>query len=192
MIEVGSQVYVRWYGSVLQGVVVPNSTPDDRLLGSMVAVRIHLQGSQAVALFTPGHVYSSAEQCQAVSPLGASLPQQKAEQPALCPTVLPSGNIIHPEPHFNVGATVSAAISRLKWEQFKQAHWNHERNHMQVAYLEEGYRLYRAMIAEEIQSCSVPSGFAAGKSEQNPAPLEQKPQQIEQKHSQFTQLSFNF
>lgn len=142
MIDVGSQVYVRWYGSVLQGEVVPNSTPNDRLLGSMVAVRIPLQGSQAIALFTPGHVYTSVDQMQ-----------QVAKQTYSYPVHFPKPEeIVHPEPQVNVGATIGAAIYRQRYEKFKQEHWNHERNHMQVEYLEEGYQLYRAMIDEEIKA----------------------------------------
>lgn len=59
MNSLGSNVYVHWYGKLLQGTVVN----DNDLMG-MVAVRIPLMGGHPVALFAPGHVYNSEEEAQ--------------------------------------------------------------------------------------------------------------------------------
>lgn len=53
----GQTVYVLWYGKVLQGNVVR----ENDMMG-MTAVRIPLQGQHPIALFTPGHVYDTADE----------------------------------------------------------------------------------------------------------------------------------
>ena len=55
----GQTVYVLWYGKVLQGNVVR----ENDMMG-MTAVRIPLQGQHPIALFTPGHVYDTADDAE--------------------------------------------------------------------------------------------------------------------------------
>ena len=55
----GQTVYVLWYGKVLQGNVVR----ENDMMG-MTAVRIPLQGQHPIALFTPGHVYDTADEAE--------------------------------------------------------------------------------------------------------------------------------
>ena len=131
-------VYVRWYNSVIQGEVVPNTTPNDKLLGSMVAVRIPLQGGHAVALFTPAHVYPSAE---------AASVQNVSKSVRKNPQSVPINTENVPKVSSNVQEQVSA------WQRiqdFKQAHWNAERNWLNIDALEDFYQMFRDAVAEEI------------------------------------------
>ena len=59
-------MFVRWYGSVLQGEVVENQ--EKGILSGMIAVRILVQGAKATALFAPEHVYASVEDIKGNSP----------------------------------------------------------------------------------------------------------------------------
>ncbi len=130
-----SAVYVRWYGRVLQGTVVPNATPSDSLFGSMVAVTIPIQGTTATALFNPAHVYESAELA--------------SEKPAAVP---PPPSFVH-SPGCEPGPPSQAALEahRRRYRDFKAAHWDHEHNHLQVGFLEQGYQLFRQGIAMKMQ-----------------------------------------
>ena len=158
----------------------------------MVAVSIPIMGTQAVALFTPGHVYSNVQDAC-------------GEYPKHFPT--PS-EIIHPEPPVSVGKFVSdaindvrdnnAAVARQIYKGFLKEHWNVERNHLKVEYLEEGMKLFREMIVAE-QNARKKSDDITASAQTAKEPVAQKPQQIEQKQQKTeqktkktTQLSFNF
>lgn len=124
----GTTVYVHWYGKLLQGTVVN----DNDLMG-MVAVRIPLMGCHPVALFTPAHVYASAEESQQA----ASTLQQPAtpaasvdDSPVCCRTTATSP---------------SAAWQTL--QKFKQEHWDTSHNHLRIEALEEFYQLWRTSVA---------------------------------------------
>ena len=150
MIAIGSQVFVQWYGSVLQGEVVPNTTPDDRLLGSMVAVRIPLQGSQAIALFTPAHVYLSTDQMVQQEKKKFSYPKE-FPKPADIPVLsLPCSvycDSVATKPQDNLPTTPEA------WQRiqaFKAAHWDHEHNRLQLPYWQEFYEMWREAVAEKV------------------------------------------
>ena len=181
MIAIGSQVFVRWYGSILQGEVVTNTTPDDKLLGRMSAVRIPLQGGQAIALFSPGHVYTSVDQMQQVS-----------KEVYSCPAHFPKPEeIVHSEPHASVFEVASPVIKKLEkavspaWQRlqdYKSAHWDEEHNRLQIDALEGFYSLWRDSVADKL-SASVPDGLPS---------VRKNHQQIERKANKITQLSFNF
>ena len=126
-----STVYVRWYNSVLQGVVVPNDTPADKLLGSMVAVRIPLQGSQAIALFTPAHVY-------------AIPPDQPDAQTTVCCDLVATEPPTPPAPT----PKVSPAWQRI--QDFKAAHWDEPHNRLRIDALDEFYQMWRNAVAEKV------------------------------------------
>ncbi len=124
----GTTVYVHWYGKLLQGTVVN----DNDLMG-MVAVRIPLMGGHPVALFTPAHVYASAEESQqAASTLQqpATPAASVADSPVCCRTTATS---------------TSAAWQTL--QKFKQEHWDTSRNHLRIEALEEFYQLWRTSVA---------------------------------------------
>ena len=128
MTNPGTTVYVHWYGKLLQGTVVNNHD----LMG-MVAVRIPLMGGHPVALFTPAHVYASAEEAQqSASTLHQSTtPAASVDgSPVCCRTTATSPS------------TAWQAI-----QHFKQEHWDAAHNHLRVDALEGYYQLWRAAIA---------------------------------------------
>lgn len=134
--NIGDTVFVRWYGKIVEGMIVENSevTP---LLASMVVVRIPVQGVRTSALYNPGHVYSSAE-----------LAGMK-ENVKVAPVVEAK---IENKP-------VSEEWKRL--QEFKQANWDAERNHIKLAALNDFYDLWRDYMATRmgmmIQTCDIPT-----------------------------------
>lgn len=120
---IGDTVYVRWYGKIVEGMIVENSevTP---ALASMVVVRIPVQGVRASALFTPDHVYPSAE-----------LAGMK-EQIKVVPTV-------EAKPDNND----SELYRRL--QEFKLANWDTEHNHIKLTALNDYYELWREYVVEK-------------------------------------------
>lgn len=127
-IPAGTTVYVRWYGKLLLGTVV-----NDHDLMGMVAVRIPLQGGHPVALYTPEHVYASAEEVQRT---GDTIQHQ--EPAATVPDGCPSGD--PPTIPDSSGAWQTL-------QQFKQEHWDAERNRLRTDALSDFYRLWRASVA---------------------------------------------
>ena len=123
----GTTVYVHWYGKLLQGTVVN----DNDLMG-MVAVRIPLMGGHPVALFTPAHVYASAEESQ-------------LKPATTVPAASPAGKTPRPFPASSTKDSPSTAWQAI--QHFKQEHWDAAHNHLRVDALEEFYQLWRAAIA---------------------------------------------
>lgn len=119
---IGDTVFVRWYGKIVEGMIVENSevTP---ALASMVVVRIPVQGVRASALFTPDHVYQSAE-----------LAGMK-EHIKVVPTVIPTSE-----------AKTDSNESELwrKLQEFKLANWDTEHNHIKLSALNEFYEIWKA------------------------------------------------
>lgn len=124
-------VFVRWYGSVVEGSVVENTTKDGPLAG-MVAVRIPLMGMHPVALFCPQHVYETAAQAS------GGLSQQPVKQHVPVPPVV--------EPGATADKPVSEAWSQL--QQFKREHWDEQRNHLQTDALDEFYQMWREDVRQ--------------------------------------------
>ena len=113
-------VYVRWYGKVLEGEML-----DGELMG-MKQVRIPLDGRHPVALFTPGHVYDTEAEA-----LACGSPQTK-----------PVKQEIQAESRQHID-DIMPAYDRLGIEAFKEAYWDHERNHLRIDKLDEFYKLWR-------------------------------------------------
>ena len=139
-------VYVRWYGSILQGEVVENQ--EKGILGGMVAVRIQVQGMKATALFMPGHVYASAEEISGNHPQNRVSPTKVAEKPREIPRN--EGFELHQE-RINEALMKADPLDFVKVEvpesamsvlKFKADHWDHERNHLRIDALDEFYRLW--------------------------------------------------
>lgn len=126
-----STVYVRWYGSILQGEVVENRA--EGLMAGMVAVRIQVQGMHATALFTPQHVYDSPEKVNADSP-----------------TISPKAPLSFPElpakEQISTKIDVMPVNDREKIETFKRENWDAERGHLRIDKLDEFYQLWRMVI----------------------------------------------
>lgn len=118
-------VYVRWYKSIVQGEVVENNCTG--LLAGMVAVRIKVQGMNATALFTPGHVYSSAD----------DVPQKEALIERQVPVAVQSEPLIE-----GPKTDIPPSDAEIRLQAFKADHWDHEHNHLNIDALEEFYRLW--------------------------------------------------
>lgn len=111
----GQTVYVLWYGKVLQGNVVR----ENDMMG-MTAVKIPLQGQQPIALFTPGHVYDTAddaENSKSVPKIAKSVPEIEESVPKVSETSM--------------------------CDAFKESHWDNERNHLRTDSLDEFYFLWK-------------------------------------------------
>ena len=125
-------VFVRWYGSVLEGSVEDNTTKDGPLAG-MVAVRIPLMGMYPVALFCPQHVYETEAQA------AEGIRQQPVKRDVPVPPAMEhtADAVVKP---------VSDAWSQL--QQFKRAHWDEQRNHLQTDALDEFYQMWREGVRQ--------------------------------------------
>lgn len=128
-------VFVRWYGSILQGEVVENQ--EKGILSGMVAVRIQVQGAKATALFVPEHVYESMDAASASYPV-------KTPDKAIADLIQ-----VHKEQFAkeSVGDFIRSAINLQSVENFKAANWDHEHNHLRIDALDQFYRLWRDNMA---------------------------------------------
>lgn len=118
----GQTVYVLWYGKALQGNVVR----ENDMMG-MTAVRIPLQGQHPIALFTPGHVYDTADEAvnsKSVPKIAQSVPKMEENAPRYAESVL------------KVSETSQC-------EAFKKAHWDNVRNCLRTDSLDEFYSLWK-------------------------------------------------
>lgn len=118
----GQTVYVLWYGKVLQGNVVR----ENDMMG-MTAVRIPLQGQHPIALFTPGHVYDTAddaENSKSVPKIAKSVPEIEENVP-------------------KYAESVPKVSETSMSEAFRKAHWDNERNHLRMDSLDEFYSLWK-------------------------------------------------
>jgi hypothetical protein len=118
----GQTVYVLWYGKVLQGNVVR----ENDMMG-MTAVRIPLQGQHPIALFTPGHVYDTAddaENSKSVPKIAKSVPEIEENVP-------------------KYAESVPKVAETSQCEAFKKAHWDNVSNHLRTDSLDEFYSLWK-------------------------------------------------
>ena len=118
----GQTVFVPWYGKVLQGNVVR----ENDMMG-MTAVRIPLQGQHPIALFTPGHVYDTAddaENSKSVPKISKSVPEIEENVP-------------------KYAKSVPKVSETSMSEAFRKAHWDNERNHLRTDSLDEFYSLWK-------------------------------------------------
>ena len=134
-------VYVRWYGSVLQGEIVENRS--DGILAGMVAVRIKIQGMNATALYTPSHIYQSAAEAE---PVSGNIPQISQNSPNVSENpreISRSGQ--------NVSTMTAPSEEWQRLQQFKAEHWDQERGHLRIDCLDEFYRLWCDSIAKRME-----------------------------------------
>lgn len=118
----GQTVFVPWYGKVLQGNVVR----ENDMMG-MTAVRIPLQGQNPIALFTPGHVYDTADDAE----ISKSVPKIAKSVPEIEESV--------PKYSENVPKVSETSMC----DAFKESHWDNERNHLRTDSLDEFYSLWK-------------------------------------------------
>lgn len=168
--NIGQQVYVRWYGKTIPGTVkgqaFPAGTP---CMQRMLSVEIPVQGVAVLTAFMPEHIYDTAEKA------GGKVfePQQVKNDTYEVKTDAPKEKLTF-EQAFRLG------LARKKYKDFLQAHWDHERNHLKTAYLQEAMQLFNDMKREELKSttpkATVPCASPQGKDLKQP----KKKQQIEQ------------
>lgn len=139
-----AQVYVRWYGNILQGELL-----DGEYLG-MKQVRIPLDGHHPVALFTSDHVYESAEQ------IAENVPKLTENVPKV--------EMIHLSEVAYWGTDVLSADDRETIEAFKRDNWDQEHNHLRIDKLDEFYQFWREAMrpfgfveAEAVHESCTPS-----------------------------------
>lgn len=118
----GQMVFVPWYGKMLQGNVVR----ENDMMG-MTAVRIPLQGQHPIALFTPGHVYDTADDAE----ISKSVPKIAKSVPEIEESV--------PKYSENVPKVSETSMC----DAFKESHWDNERNHLRTDSLDEFYFLWK-------------------------------------------------
>ena len=128
------QVYVRWYGNVVQGELL-----DGECMG-MKQVRIPLDGHHPIALFTPGHVYDSPEKIAEKSSIN---PRKSAGISEKAPIIAKKEPKISPKPEMFSPKDVLTADDRDEIEAFKRDNWDHERGHLRIDKLDEFYWLWR-------------------------------------------------
>lgn len=138
----GTTVYVHWYGKLLQGTVVN----DNDLMG-MVAVRIPLMGGHPVALFTPAHVYSSAEEPQPKPAAAVSAASPAGKSPD------------HSQPFPAPSTKDNPSYACQILQKFKQEHWDQQHNHILTAHLEDFYQLWRTAVAAKQGTTVAPTVF---------------------------------
>lgn len=152
-------VYVRWYGSVLQGEVVENQ--EKGILGGMVAVRIQVQGMKATALFTPAHVYQSEKDAleKEYDPRSSRHKEFVTSASGNSPEKFVSAPKVAENPR-EISRNEAEISTELR--QFIKDHWDNQRNHLRIDALDEFYFLWK----EEFR----PFGFVEAKEWSTPKP----------------------
>ena len=123
-------VFVRWYGSVLQGEVVENDRKDQ--LAGMVAVRVEIQGVRITALFHPQHVYQSEVEAKGNFPIISPDSPEVATE---------AREISRTEPEV-AKSYIADVYANTVIQRFKESHWDEARNHLRIDALDEFYRLW--------------------------------------------------
>lgn len=177
----GSTVYVSWYGKTLQGVIVPDDT-NNPLFASMLHVRVPIQGTPVIAVFTPSHVHTSPD----------SIPS---------PDIVTSSSSVHP-PLSSIGCASSATPSvpspswstpsldahRARYRQFLADHWDHSRNRLRTDAIDAFYTIFREGVALRRRHLNTPSSTPP----RPPVSYTAAPPQSTKKHNPPLQLSLNF
>lgn len=148
-----STVYVRWYGKTVQGKAkgqaFPNGTP---LMQRMLLVEIPVQSVNVLTAFLPAHIYDSA--------------QQASDNPPQTPSHSPHPSFVHspgcepvssipaspPSLYCESGSAIPLSTLRQRYRDFLAAHWDHQRNHLKVEYLQESMRLLHELEREELKA----------------------------------------
>lgn len=122
-------VYVRWYGNVLEGELLEGESM------GMKQVRIPLDGHHPVALFTPKHVYDSADKI-------SEKPREisRSESFDYCQERINQA-LLEADPLDFVAVEVPDPVMNML--RFKEEHWDHERNHLRTDSLDQFYHLWR-------------------------------------------------
>jgi hypothetical protein len=128
-------VFVRWYGNILEGKIV---NQQDKF--GMVAVSVPIQGTPATVLYHPNHVYATMAEAQ--KPVDRLVEVWRQERPSINVSAFME-KIIEQQKQVNQVSEDWLAI-----QEFKKAHWDNERNMLQLDYWKEFELLWRHYIAK--------------------------------------------
>lgn len=143
-IPIGTQVYVNWYGHVVQGEV---SAPcSDPLFSEMVSVLLSIPASNGtpivpgcrnVCMYHRKRLYTTEEEAQAA--------QSNAVTKRLSILNLQTQSATPCQKTDE--QTASLDTLRARYLQFKADNWDEEHNHIKVSALDDFYQLWRTCIA---------------------------------------------
>lgn len=124
-------VYVRWYGKVVEGTVV---NEHDKF--GMVAVSIPVQGVHSVALFHPDHVYNNV-QAASYGVNNKIVTQEKYEE-------------LKDQVREKLSQPAALDEEYEKLQKFKEQHWNHERNRLELDYWSAYDQMFHAYMRKRL------------------------------------------
>ena len=137
-----NKVYVRWYKEVVEGTIVREND-----MFGMTLVEIPIQGVKVKTLYSPKHIYKTAQ-----------------EACGEYPKTFPTPEMFQHPSFANVGATVSKAIDDAKraygevklygrehLDKFLKDHWDLERNMLQLEYWQEYDRIFHAYARKRFE-----------------------------------------
>lgn len=153
-IPIGTAVYVRWYGHIVQAEVLDRSEyckwppfaewiPVSMTVPSSDGKPI-VDGCRNVCMFHMRHVYATADEAQqAEDDFKRQGCKPAAEAPASVPVPTTSDHF-RPVP---TSTTSNPSEAWQKLQQFKRDHWDAEHNHLRIDALDEFYQLWRYCVA---------------------------------------------
>ena len=132
-------VYVRWYNEVVEGEI----EKENDLFG-MTAVKMPIQGVMVIALFRPKNIFKTAQEACGEYP-------KKFTVDTWVPDI----------PDKSLSESISETIENVKraeedpdWlalQKFKEEHWNHERNMLQLDYWQEYDKMFHSYMRKKLQ-----------------------------------------
>ena len=157
-IPVGTPVFVRWYGKIVQGEVIDRKGHCDwPPFAEWIPIRMTIPNSEGdpivpgvrnICMYHMNHVYASAEEAQQAE---ADFQQKPV---ATVPAAPPSADVPTVSDHSRPLPTVSDSSTKTNpseaWQtiqKFKEEHWDQERNHLRIDALNDFYRLWRIAVA---------------------------------------------
>ena len=189
-IPVGSTVFVRWYGKIVQAEVSDRKpvAGDGFPVADWVPVLMTIPGSDGkpivpgvrnICLFHMTHVYASAEQAQQSE---EAIPHQKP----VAPVPEPSPPV--PEPSATVPEASASGLPppppnpnpSESWQaiqKFKQEHWDQDRNRLRIDALEAFYLRWRAAVAAKRGITTESAALSGSPAESHPVPKERHQKQ---------------
>lgn len=159
-------VYVRWYNKVVEGEI----EKEDDLFG-MTAIKMPIQGVTVIALFHPKNIFNTAQEACGDYP-------KKFTIDTWAPHI-PDKSLSE---SINEAKRAEEDPEWLALQKFKEEHWNHERNMLQLDYWQEYDRMFHAYMRRKLQK-DKPQQMEPMKIEHPETPEEakwQKPASIKQ------------
>lgn len=128
-------VFVSWYNEVVEGTVVK----EDDMFG-MTVVEIPVQGVKVLTLFNPKHIYKTVQDACGEYP--------KKFVFDTWPPHIPDKSLSE---SINEAKRAIEDPDWLALQNFKEEHWNHERNMLQLDYWQEYDRMFFNYMRRKLQ-----------------------------------------